>query len=527
MAPEAGSEPAIAAAPPASAGSGLHLLLDLDEAASETLKREISRLLSPVRRPVTRRLRQVFWDTEQHHISLSGLALGLQTIGQRRQQICRAIFPLPGGGRVLVQREGSLDGDTLDVTRLALMPGADPALTAALGSAALVPVIGIDLVRTIWRVGFEGAEILVTLERAAIEASAGRKETIQLELRIAAGSPDALYAVARLLLTRIRFRLAGADPVQLGLAAVGIPVAPPDCTLDPAMSVRGGFLAIGRSAAEAVRSSIAALDHDLGVEAVHEARVALRRLRSILTVFKPVLPNLPSRQLGQALGDFAKLLGEAREWDVWLEETVAPLTAALAEPHSVLDDLADAATAERQLAAIAIGHATRSPDYVLLSLTLGAWFDAGIWPEPPTDAQEAALSGRLDAFARDLLRRRHRRLIRAAEGLKDAPPEHLHALRIEAKKLRYAAEFLRELFPVKPTRRYLAALKTIQEILGAANDAVVARNLVPHLTTGDTAALARASGLVAGWTAAEATAAKRRFGEAWGQFLETKRFWRG
>jgi len=515
--------PVNTAAPP------LHLLLELDETAAETLKREAPLLLQPARRPVTRRLRQVFWDTAQHRIGRLGFALGTQTHGQRRQQILREIRMLPAGGRFLVERLGPLDGEALDVTRLAFLPGIDPATVAEIAGDMLVPLFGIDLVRTQWRIGVEDTQVTVTLESALIEAPGGRESILQLDLALAGGPPDGIYRLARRLLGAIPLRLASADPAQRGyLLATGTPAWKDgtEAALSPEMTVRQGIVAIGRAGAAAVRTTVSLLPSALAPEPIHQARVSLRRLRSALSVFKSALPPFSTRQFGAALGDFARLLGEAREWDVWLDGTIEPLRAALDERDPVLDQLADAARAERDIAALAVADAATGREFVLLALGLGAWFDADIWPETPTDEAAALLASPLLDFARRLLRKRHRKLVAAAEGAATADAGQLHVLRIEAKRLRYAVEFLRPLFPAKPVRRYVDALKSIQDILGTANDAVVARRLIPHLAEADAATKARAAGLVAGWTAAEATNARRRFAEAWEDFTGAKKFWK-
>ena len=507
----------------------LHLLLELDDAAAETLKREASLLLQPARRPVTRRLRQVFWDTAEHRIGKLGFALGTQTHGQRRLQLLREIRLPPAGGRYLVERLGPLDGETLDVTRLAFLPGIDPAVIAEIAGDMLVPLFGIDLVRTQWRIAVDDTQVTVTLESALIEAPGGRETVLQLDLGLAGGPPEGVYRLARRLLGALPLRLAPADPVQHGfLLATGTRAweDAADAALSPEMTVRQGIVAIGRAGAASVRASVGLLPTALAPEPIHQARVALRRLRSALSVFKIVLPPFSARQFGAALGDLARLLGEAREWDVWLDGTIEPLRAALDDRDPVLEQLADAARAERDIAALAIADAASGHEFVLLALGLGAWFDADIWPETPTEEAAALLASPLMDFARRLLRKRHRKLVAAAEGATTADAGQLHVLRIEAKRLRYAVEFLRPLFPAKPVRRYVDALKAIQDILGAANDAVVARRLIPHLAEADVATKARAAGLVAGWTAAEATNARRRFADVWEDFTEAKKFWK-
>jgi CHAD domain-containing protein len=290
------------------------------------------------------------------------------------------------------------------------------------------------------------------------------------------------------------------------------------------MSVREGFLAIGRAGIAHVREEMRRLETAPEPEHIHQTRVSLRRLRSVLTVFADVLPPLSRRHFGDALGELANLLGKAREWDVLLDGTIAPLAKALGQDKA-LDELSGAATARRDSAAGSIRSHVGSADFLRLSLALGSWFDAGIWPDAVTPAESALLDQPLIRFAVALLRRRHRKFVRAGEAVEQSDADKLHQLRIEAKKLRYTTEFLRGLFPAKAVRRYISALKEIQEILGTANDAAVAQLLVPQLVLGDGTEGARAAGLIAGWSAAEAAAARRHFARAWEEFRETKRFW--
>jgi CHAD domain-containing protein len=131
----------------------------------------------------------------------------------------------------------------------------------------------------------------------------------------------------------------------------------------------------------------------------------------------------------------------------------------------------------------------------------------------------------LPEFINAALRRGRRRLKRrAADAEKEATVESLHALRIEAKKARYAAEAFRTLYRAKPARRYLTALERLQDVLGIVNDADTARQLAAELPL--PARAARARDLVAGWTASEIEHGRRAFTAAWRDFLAAKPFWR-
>jgi triphosphatase len=292
------------------------------------------------------------------------------------------------------------------------------------------------------------------------------------------------------------------------------------------MSVRDGVLAIGRAAAADFRAETGMLESGLQPERIHQARVAIRRLRSLLTVFRDVLPPIARTALAQDLGGLASTLGLAREWDVFLAETLEPMIKAVGDDGAGFGSQRFAAAVLREEAADHALAAIKAPGFMAISLTLAAWFDAGIWPEPPTAEMEALLASPLEAFATRLLKKRHKKLLAAVERLKDPHPQELHQIRIGVKKLRYTAEFMHSLFPAKPFRQYLAGLKELQQVLGTLNDADVARKLAAKLRAPNKEAGAHLAGLITGWTAAEMAAATKRLGKAWADFAETKRFWK-
>jgi CHAD domain-containing protein len=106
----------------------------------------------------------------------------------------------------------------------------------------------------------------------------------------------------------------------------------------------------------------------------------------------------------------------------------------------------------------------------------------------------------------------------------------LHELRIRCKKLRYAAEFFRGIFPRKSAETYLEALADVQEHLGSLNDAVVAKTLLAKLGKSSrdlpAAVLAHADGIVTGWVAARVKADLDELPDVWVEFERRKPFWK-
>ena len=528
--PEAPSE-APSPAPTLVPSRPLRLLLDLDpEQAAALAKVELVQAHAP-KRPVMRRLRQVFWDTPGLTIGRQGIGFAIETVGRRRQQLLRPIGAAPTGGRFLAPVTAPLEGDRLDPARLAFLPGVDVGQVSRLLPADLVPVMALDLHRTTWQIQWGETRLGLTLERAEVEATAGRLSPCQLELALQAGPAQGLYEFAAKLHHVLPFRLTTHDAVQQAYRLVAgedwwrvEPGRAP--ALDADMTVEQGILAIGRAAVADVRVEIAGLDLAMSADQIHRARVALRRLRSVLSVFGKALPDQPRRVLSRDLATLATALGQAREWDVFAASTLAPLLAALGDERG-LKGLGFTAAVLRERAAADAHAAVAASDFMGLSLRLGAWFDAGLWPEPPSAEAAALLAEPLGRYALMLLKKGHRRFLASGDHLSEANAGELHGLRIDAKRLRYITEFFRPLFPGKAGRRYVAALRDIQDILGTLNDAVVARGLAAKLAAQDDKHGARTAGLVAGWSAAETEAARRRFGEVWRTFAKTPRFWKG
>lgn len=243
---------------------------------------------------------------------------------------------------------------------------------------------------------------------------------------------------------------------------------------------------------------------------VHQSRVALRRMRSMLKLFRPALQLDGLVDFDARLRVLATALGPARDLDVFRTGVGAALAEALPDEPRL-------ATLHRRAAAARLAAYAALPP-----LLHGPGFRAVLW-------QGAALIERLEAlpakgdlrdFAAGVLARRHRRLKRAGDDIENLPPAALHALRLDGKRLRYAAELLLPLWDGRAGRRYLRRLARLQEALGLANDAEVARGLVRGLGVRGWA-LGAAEGLALGHAAGSRDQALA----AWSKWRRGRRFW--
>ena len=246
---------------------------------------------------------------------------------------------------------------------------------------------------------------------------------------------------------------------------------------------------------------------------VHQMRVALRRLRSAIRAFRPAVDGPALRSVDGRLKALASLLGPARDWDVFLGGLGAELAGALpGDPRMAA--LLVAARDRRDHAYADLAAHLRGPDFRLLLWDLCALVACAPW--------QAEEGGAVEDFAAALLAKRWRRLSAAAAEVEHLPDAEFHALRLDGKRLRYVAELFAPLWGRKRGRRFLERLAAVQEQMGLANDAAVARALVAPLGPDDGN---WATGVAEGWVLARSRRARARAGKAWKALMRAEAFW--
>ncbi|MBD0274366.1 MAG: CHAD domain-containing protein [Acetobacteraceae bacterium] len=260
---------------------------------------------------------------------------------------------------------------------------------------------------------------------------------------------------------------------------------------------------------------------ETGPEGVHQLRVALRRLRSVLKTFRPAARGAALDGLDEDLRALARRLGPARDWDVFLDGLAAEAAAALGDDRR-LSALRRAAQTKRDAAYAALRQELDGPGFRRLALDGVSALLRRPWRDEADAADAAALDAPPEEFGAALLGKRWRKLRDGGEGIAAHSLEALHELRLEAKRMRYAAELFAPLWGGKAARRFLKRLSALQEALGTVNDAAVARGLLAALDGG---APAWAAGAVEGFAAARVGPARKEALSRWEDVAGAKAFW--
>jgi CHAD domain-containing protein len=239
---------------------------------------------------------------------------------------------------------------------------------------------------------------------------------------------------------------------------------------------------------------------------IHQTRVALRRLRAAITIFRPAVGGPRVRSLSAEAKWLAGECAPARDLHVFLTESVEQV------PPPVKRIAARLAAAHLQRARAALSGAR----YAAFDRDLAAFA-----------AERHAAVGRLDEFGRRVLESRHAKVLRRGRALGKLDEERLHRLRIAIKKLRYAATYLAPAFASADAKPYIDATVRLQGALGALNDRAAARQMLADLATAarPTEDIARPLKVLARQAASGEKRRRRRLERAWKEFRKAGRFW--
>jgi len=253
---------------------------------------------------------------------------------------------------------------------------------------------------------------------------------------------------------------------------------------------------------------------DAQIEGVHQMRVAFRRLRSGLKIFRPFIPREASAVLVEDIRWLNNFLGPARDWDVFLEEGMAPIFAHFPRKRSLLLFRSKAATI-RQRHYQMLHEALEQPHYPLLLRHFADWLDRCAWRDSLSTEQRTRLAEPVLNFSTPLLERDHWRVTRRGALFEELSVDERHALRIRIKELRYALDFFSSLYPAALVKAYRGAMSRLQDCLGIMNDIAVAQRLLDEakLTAASTA-----RHFIEGWYGCRLDVHERQFAEVWQQY---------
>jgi inorganic triphosphatase YgiF len=455
----------------------------------------------------SRALRSIYYDTPETELRDHGFVLRVRDDGEHRVQAVKQT-PTGANGVRRGEWEHRLEG------RPDLSPDLDVAIRTPLGEilnrrelAFVRPVFEVELQRITRGLEIDGAVIELALDRGWARAEERRAPISEIELELKSGSPKALFALASDCASMAAIELCFVSKAARGFALLD--EAEPAATsasnpgLGPGATAGEAFHAIAGAALGQVVDNARTLRGARLVEVLHQLRVGVRRLRSAMSLFRPVLADGAFEAIKTELKWLSGELDQGRDLDVFTEDVFRP--ALRRDPELAgLAAFGERLAAAREQAYDRAEAAIGSARFRALALRVLAWIEAGDW----TLGDDPMLAGLRQrpaaALAAEEFERRRHKIVKAGGRLETMAPAERHKLRIRVKRLRYACGFFESLYSgqaAKDQKAFSTAARDLQDSLGALNDIAFSRDLaqrVAALDQGGDAGAAFAAGVLAG-----------------------------
>ena len=398
---------------------------------------------------------------------------------------------------------------------------ADPATLGPL-PGPLMPVAGFRGVRRSLRIDGDEAVTLSVLE-GSLRGMAQERPVCRLQLQ---GPAAAMMPLSSM--------LAEAVPVQVPLWSLATEAAafarnfapPPRRTgapeVPPGANVADAIVQVIGHLTDIILAAVPSASAGLTPEPVHAMRVAVRRLRSALSVFRRAASCAEFDAAKQMLHHLATVLGAARDWDVFLTGIGQEVATALPEDTRIQAMLV-AANKRRDAAYAELRKQFASPAFRQLSVALVQLAALRPWQIADDPDRAARLEADAGEYATALLAKRHEHMLEPGADIRDLPVGELHELRKQGKRLRYAAEFFAPMYGRRNTRRFVRGVSRLQEAIGHLNDGSAAAELMEALRGGPDRQFA--AGAVQGFVAARSTDSRSEIAKSWAKFRRTEPFW--
>jgi triphosphatase len=473
----------------------------------------------------------VYFDTNKQKLRQKGLMLRVRREGRRYLQTIKSN-----------RNSGIFQRDEWETE----VAGKEPDLSKATGTALepllsnklrrhLKPLFETRVRRTVYPIVDGAHSIAVSVDRGTIDTGKRSQPLCEIELELERGNAAELFNVARKISQALPARLAVKSKSERGYEIIkgeeDLPVKAQPVDLTAGASARDAFKMIGLACLKQIICNEPALLNG-DPEGVHQMRVGLRRLRAAMSLFAVILPDAQSEGIKTQLKWLTRELGPARELEVLFNRVVAPMKRRGRRWHG-MPSLSQELAERRNVALARAQDAVQSARFRALTIDIAAWLQAGLWTDPQDDLVADQGGVPIEMFASEQLARRRRKVRKKGKVLAQLDARSRHKLRIQAKKLRYAAEFFASLYAskraVKRRHKFLSALGRLQDGLGDLNDIAVHEKRISELGIGRQSSNPNrvfAAGLLTGREDARTEAAMKAATEAYADLAHVKLFWR-
>jgi inorganic triphosphatase YgiF len=485
------------------------------------------------RDPAIETLRSVYFDSDSGILRDHGFTLRVRHSGDKRIQTVKA-----AGYFERSEWEQIINGDEPDLTMVK-----DTALGPILDNEAdnaLKPVFETRIKRTAYQLNGNDADVVMAIDQGKILAAGSSLPVSEIELELKCGNPADLFKIARDILDIIPAHLDFKSKSERGYemiekaAVAAKPARDPE--LGPGITTGRAFTLVGRACLQHLIANLpAVVERD--ANALHQMRVALRRLRAAISIFSTLVGDDRVGAIKSELRWLAQELGPARNLDTLLVEVIRPLQKRLPNERGLVS-IRNMFARKRLKSYRQALEAVQSARFRRLVLDTVEWVEIGPWNTSQDALTRARRELPIEVYAAEQLSQRRKKIRRRGARMDSLNPQQLHRLRIQVKKARYATEFFSALFHGRKCAKRCKAIKSslmqLQNNLGKVNDIVTHKTLFAEIIARPAKGLtgeqnhhrAYAAGLIIGDQQAHLPESLDRARKAYLRFDDAKPFWK-
>ena len=300
---------------------------------------------------------------------------------------------------------------------------------------------------------------------------------------------------------------------------MALPTIKKNMVLSPKLNTNEAFESILRTNFESMLSWVPVAYNREDIEGVHQVRVSIRKMRSAVSLFRKAIPRGITDPWNDEMRWIASGFGPARDLDVFIDEGMGDMTGKI-PLQAGEEKLRKLAVKHQDSAYAEVRTLLDSDRYKNFATQFGPWIENRGWFQVEMPAETRKKLGKsVVGYAKKVMNKRLTVVLQAGEYMKEMSDEDLHQLRIECKKLRYAAEFFNTLFDPQTMASFILQLKKVQGYLGTMNDVAVMPDLLNTLLKGvkdqDTCEYA---GALIGWRCHQAAEVRQQLLAPWQAF---------
>jgi inorganic triphosphatase YgiF len=482
-------------------------------------------------------LKSVYFDSDSRLLRDHGFTLRVRHNGNKRIQTVKAA----NNGAGYFERsewEQEIEGDRPDLTLVKDTPLG--AVLVSEADEAVKPVFETLIKRTAYHLNGHSADVIMAIDQGKIVAAGSALPVSEVELELKRGNPADLFKVARDILAIVPAHLDFKSKSERGYDLIGETTIAAetarDPKLSPGMTAGRAFTLVGRACLRHLVANVPAV-MERESDALHQMRVALRRLRAAISLFSSVVGDGQAGAIKSELRWLAQEFGPARNLDTLLIEVIRPLRKRHPNEPGLVS-ISNVFARKRLKSYRQALEAVQSTRFRRLVLDTVEWVEIGQWSTSDDALKRARRELPVEIYAVGQLSQRRKKIRRLGARIETLNPEQLHRLRIQVKKARYSIEFFSGLFHGKECAKRCKTIKSslvkLQNSLGKINDIVTHKTLFADIIARPAKGLsgeqnhhrAFAVGLIVGDQQAQVQKSLDRARKAYSRFDGAKAFWK-